>query len=65
MKKIALSLPIALLVLAAAIPAFAQDGCVDSPENPTAVLGLIASAAGIGLVQLRNHFRSRKDSSKK
>jgi hypothetical protein len=28
-------------------PSFALDGCVDSPENPTLVLGLIGLAAAI------------------
>ena len=38
--------------------AFALGGCVDSPENPSVVLGLIA--AGVGLIPiLRSHYRSR------
>jgi XrtJ-associated TM-motif-TM protein len=32
------------LFLLAALPLHAQGGCVDSPENPTAVLGLIGAA---------------------
>jgi len=38
--------------------AFAQlSGCVDSPENPSVVLGLIA--AGVALIPIiRNRFRS-------
>ncbi len=62
MKKIGLILPVALFILAAALPVLAQSGCVDSPENPTLVLGLIASAAGIGFVQVRNRLQSRKRS---
>ena len=33
MKKLGYILPVALLVLAATLPARAQEGCVDSPEN--------------------------------
>ncbi len=62
MKKIGLILPVALLTMAAALPALGQSGCVDSPENPTLVLGLIASAAGIGFVQVSNRLKSRKRS---
>jgi XrtJ-associated TM-motif-TM protein len=32
------------LFLLAALPLHAQTGCVDSPENPTAILGLIGAA---------------------
>ena len=42
----------------AAGAAFAFSGCVDSPENPSLVLGLIA--AGVGLIPLiRSRRRSR------
>ena len=39
-------------------PAFAQlSGCVDSPENPSLILGLIA--AGVALLPIiRDRFRS-------
>lgn len=35
------------------------DGCVDSPENPTAVLGLLG-AASAGVPWLRAKWLSRK-----
>jgi XrtJ-associated TM-motif-TM protein len=63
LKKSAYILPAALLLLAATLPLHAQSGCTDSPENPTAVLGLIVSAASIGFVQVRNRFRARKKSN--
>jgi XrtJ-associated TM-motif-TM protein len=28
----------------ATLPLYAQHGCVDSPENPTAILGLVGAA---------------------
>jgi XrtJ-associated TM-motif-TM protein len=59
-RKFAILLPATLFVLCAALPLAAQDGCVDSPENPTVVLGLIVGAASIGFVQIRNRFRGRK-----
>jgi XrtJ-associated TM-motif-TM protein len=51
------------LFLLAALPLHAQ-GCVDSPENPTAVLGLIGIAgACYGPVKnkLTSFFRSRRE----
>ena len=61
MKKLAYILPVVLCALVLAIPAHAQlGGCTDSPENPTAVLGLVVSAAGIGYAKLRAHLGSRK-----
>jgi XrtJ-associated TM-motif-TM protein len=60
MKKLAYIVPLALFMLVATPRIFAQiDGCEDSPENPTAVLGLIVGAAGIGY-QLRNRISNRK-----
>ena len=60
MKKLGYILPVALLVLVATIPVRAQDGgCVDSPENPTAILALVGMAA-VGINQLRARFGGRK-----
>jgi XrtJ-associated TM-motif-TM protein len=57
-KRVAFIVPVALLFITAALPLHAQlNGCTDSPENPTAVLGLLVSAASIGFVQIRNRFR--------
>jgi XrtJ-associated TM-motif-TM protein len=57
MKKFAYIVPVVLFMLVATPQIFAQiSGCEDSPENPTAVLGLIMSAVGIGYVQLRNRI---------
>jgi len=61
-KKLTYMLPVALLILAAALPAAAQitgDGCTDSPENPTAILALVGIAAA-GINQLRMRFGGRK-----
>jgi XrtJ-associated TM-motif-TM protein len=44
--------------LMAAGIAWAQDGCVDSPENPTVVLGLLGAAAA-GLPWLKARIASR------
>jgi len=43
--------------LLAALPLHAQGGCVDSPENPTVVLGLIG-AAGALVVPIKNKLTS-------
>jgi len=39
-------------------PVLAQNGCTDSPENPTAILALAGSAGGV-LVAARNRLRRR------
>lgn len=58
MKTIFL-LVLGLFVLAAvATPALAQGGCVDSPENPTAVLALVGSAGGVW-VAVRHRLRRK------
>lgn len=60
MKKLGYMLPVALIILATALPASAQlDGCVDSPENPTAILALVGVAA-VGINHLRMRFGGRK-----
>jgi XrtJ-associated TM-motif-TM protein len=46
-----------LLLAAAAVPVYAQSGCVTSPENPTAVLGLIG-AAGLLYSPIKNKLAS-------
>jgi len=50
---------LAVLVLAATLKLHAQGGCVDSPEDPTVVLGLLG-AAGMAGVVLRNRIMARK-----
>ena len=64
-KKLGYILAASSLMLAAALPMSAQSGCVDSPENPTAILGLIVSAAGIGFVQIRGRIQARRDKRNK
>ena len=52
------------LFLLAAFPLHAQGGCVDSPENPTAVLGLIGAAGAFCIPlkkKLTSTLRSRWD----
>lgn len=60
MKRLGYIVPVALLLLGATTTLLAQEtsGCVDSPENPTAVLAIIG-AAGFGVTQLWTRFRSR------
>ncbi|MFP5227081.1 MAG: PExPT-CTERM protein [Acidobacteriota bacterium] len=57
MKKSRLILPIVLLILTARLHAQGIDGCADSPENPTLVLGLIVGAASVGYSRLRYRRR--------
>jgi XrtJ-associated TM-motif-TM protein len=46
-----------------ALPLYAQDGCVQSPENPTAILAVVGSA-GAFFVSLRARIKGRRGSSK-
>jgi XrtJ-associated TM-motif-TM protein len=55
MKPTLLSLAFVLLIFAA-LPLRAQTGCVDSPEDPTMVLALVAGAGAL----CANLWRSRR-----
>jgi len=57
MKKFPLYLATAALFIVCA-PLYAQGGCVNSPENPTAVLALVGSA-GAFLLAARGRFRRK------
>ena len=57
-KKIAV---VVLSLGAASLKLHAQGGCVDSPEDPTVVLGILG-AAGVASVFLRNKIQLRKRS---
>jgi XrtJ-associated TM-motif-TM protein len=58
MKKVSAVAVLACLVVLSA-PAFAQGGCVNSPENPTAILA-IAGSAGAFFAAMRGRLRRRK-----
>jgi XrtJ-associated TM-motif-TM protein len=47
------------LLAAASSAAYAQGGCVDSPENPTVVLGVVG-AVSAGVPWLRAKWLSRR-----
>ena len=53
---------IAMMVWSICGPASALDGCVNSPENPTAVLGALGLAAA-GLPWLRAKLRQWRQKS--
>jgi XrtJ-associated TM-motif-TM protein len=57
MKKMHLLFGFALM-LAVTLPLRAQSGCVDSPEDPTIVLALVAGAGAFAASVWRS--RSRK-----
>jgi len=52
------TLVLVLLAAVAATPALAQNGCTDSPENPTAILALAGSAGAI-VAAIRQRMRRR------
>jgi XrtJ-associated TM-motif-TM protein len=57
MKKLFLFISF-VVVLAAATPLYAQNGCIDSPENPTALLAIMGSA-GAFIAAARSRFRRK------
>ncbi|HEX7157911.1 MAG TPA: PExPT-CTERM protein [Edaphobacter sp.] len=59
-KASSLFLGMALFIVAA-LPLHAQEGCVSSPENPTAVLALVGSA-GAFFVSARARIMARRRS---
>jgi XrtJ-associated TM-motif-TM protein len=63
MKKSNLLLIVFALLFSVALPLHAQDGCVNSPENPTAILAVVGSA-GAFFASARARFKARRRSSK-
>ena len=63
MKKSGLAFLGFALLLAAALPLHAQDGCVTSPENPTAILAVIGTA-GAFYTTARARIKASRRSSK-
>ncbi len=61
MKKTLLLTTLAIVLLVA-LPAFAQGGCEDSPENPTLVLAGLAGGAYF-ISSLRTRLRARRTKS--
>jgi XrtJ-associated TM-motif-TM protein len=64
MKRLALFFAATAFVLLVALPLHAQTGCTDSPEDPTIVLALVASAGAL-FPMVRAHLRARRNLSKK
>jgi XrtJ-associated TM-motif-TM protein len=64
MKKISLLVIGSAVMLAIAAPVYAQNGCINSPENPTVVLALVGSA-GAFFASARNRIRARRKSTEK
>jgi XrtJ-associated TM-motif-TM protein len=63
MKKTCLVLAGIALLSSVALPLHAQDGCINSPENPTAILAVVGSA-GAFFVSVRARIKARRSSSK-
>jgi len=64
MKKLSLLTLGVVLLLTVALPAHAQSGCTDSPENPTLVLALVGSAGAL-FASARSKIRARRNSARK
>jgi XrtJ-associated TM-motif-TM protein len=63
MKKAILSVALAIPLIAA-LPARAQSGCDDSPENPTLVLAGLAGGV-FAVSSLRTRLRARRSPKQK
>jgi len=63
MKNVALRFFGVALLLCLALPAHAQPGCTNSPENPTAVLAVVGSA-GAFFTAVRARIRARRRSGR-
>ena len=62
MKRLNFFLAVGIALLATSpLRLHAQSGCVDSPENPTAVLALVGSAAALGTYLRRRFFAGRSN----
>lgn len=57
--KISKYIMFAALLFVASMPLFAQRGCAESPEDPTAVLAVLSTAAG-SMVFLRARLKARR-----
>lgn len=64
MKKTWLLLVGIALLFSVALPVYAQtDGCVNSPENPTAILAVVGSAGAL-FTSIRARIKARRNASK-
>ncbi|WP_158945653.1 PExPT-CTERM protein [Granulicella sp. S190] len=66
MKKTCLVVACIALLSSVALPLYGQvdtGGCVNSPENPTAILAVVGSA-GAFFVSVRARIKARRSSSK-
>jgi XrtJ-associated TM-motif-TM protein len=61
MKKSTLLLISSALFFSVALPLHAQNGCINSPENPTALLAVVGSA-GAFFVSARARIKARRSS---
>jgi XrtJ-associated TM-motif-TM protein len=59
MKQTSLLLALLVLIFSAALPLHAQDGCANSPENPTVILAVVGSAGGL-FVSARARLKARR-----
>ena len=61
MKMFLRLLPALAILFAVTVSANAQNGCANSPENPTVVLALVGSA-GAFVASARARFNARRNS---
>jgi len=64
MKKLSLLILGVALFLTVTLPAHAQSGCTNSPENPTLVLALVGSGAAL-FASARSKIKARRSSVQK
>lgn len=59
MKSLKFLIAVGIVLIATSFRLHAQTGCDDSPENPTAVLALLTSVAGLGVYAQRRFLSWR------
>ena len=60
MKRFSFFLAVGIVLIATSpLRLHAQEGCVDSPENPTAVLALVGSVAALGAYARRRFWAGK------
>lgn len=59
MSNLKLAFLASVLLFGCTTPLFGQDGCIDSPENPTVVLAILGSAGAFYSTLRRRAKRNR------
>ena len=65
MKSLKFILAVGIVLIATSLRLHAQSGCEDSPENATAILGLVGSLATFCAYARRRYLAGRSNNNAK